>query len=144
MNDSQLVIIDTNVIVAGLITSRVDSPTAQILDAMLDGRVMYLMSPALLEEYREVLLRPKLVRLHGLAEDEIDQVLTHITANGIWREPPSAVSPNAPDPGDNHLWGLLELESAATLVTGDQLLIQNPRPHSSVISPAALVKNLLP
>ncbi len=144
MNDLQLVIVDTNVIVAGLITSQVESPTAQILDAMLDGRVMYLMSPALLEEYREVLLRPKLVRLHGLAEEEVDQILTHITANGIWHEPPSTVSTGAPDPGDNHLWSLLESEPAAILVTGDQLLINNPRPHSAVISPATLVKHLLP
>lgn len=61
---SRLFIVDTNVLVAGLITSQPSSPTAQVLDAMLDGRLFYLLSPALLREYRQVLLRPQLMRLH--------------------------------------------------------------------------------
>ena len=140
MNKTQVVIIDTNVVIAGLITSQVDSSTAKILDGMLNGQLIYLLSPALLKEYREVLLRPKLVRLHGLSEDEIDQILTDITANGIWHEPPSIPGLKAPDPGDNHLWSLLASEPASILVTGDQLLIQNPKPKSSVISPATFIK----
>jgi hypothetical protein len=44
----------------------VDSPVASVLDAMLSGSLHYLMSPALLAEYRSVLLRPKVTRLHGL------------------------------------------------------------------------------
>jgi len=39
---------------------------------MLDGRLLFLLSPALLAEYRRVLLRPKLVELHRLGADEID------------------------------------------------------------------------
>ncbi len=41
----RLSIIDTNVLVAGLITSQPSSPTVQVLDAMLDGRLLYLLSP---------------------------------------------------------------------------------------------------
>jgi hypothetical protein len=50
----RLSIIDTNVLVAGLITSQPSSSTVQVLDAMLDGRLLYLLSPALLGEYRHV------------------------------------------------------------------------------------------
>lgn len=133
---SRLFIIDTNVLVAGLITSDAASPTAVILDAMLSGSLPYLLSPALLEEYRAVLLRPKLRRTHGLTETQIDTLLTEIVANAIWREPPNDAVHTAPDPGDDHLWALLANESPCILVSGDRLLLENPRPSSSVVSPS--------
>ena len=55
-------IVDTSVLVAGLLTRDPTRPTAWFVDAMLKGRLMYLLSPALLEEYRRVLLRPKIRR----------------------------------------------------------------------------------
>lgn len=57
-------VVDTNVVVAGLITGLSNSPVASVLDAMLSGSLLYLLSPELLEEYRSVLLRPKLAKLH--------------------------------------------------------------------------------
>lgn len=137
-------IIDTNVLVAGLITGRRDSPTAGILDAMLDGRLLYLLSPDLLSEYRNVLLRPKLVRLHALDETEIDTLLTEITANAIWHEPSPNSGQPAPDPNDAHLWDLLAVEPTALLVTGDQLLLENPGAHGAVITPAQCAAQWLP
>jgi len=38
MND-RIFIVDTNVVAAGLITGRSDSPTARVVDAMLDGKL---------------------------------------------------------------------------------------------------------
>ena len=136
----RLLIIDTNVLVAGILSNNVDSPTARIVDAMLDGRVMHLLSPALLQEYRDVLLRPKLRKLHGLSKDEVDQILSEITANAIWREP--AESQGAPDPGDDHLWSLLQ-NTDAVLVTGDQLLLDNPPHAASIILPKTCVEEFL-
>jgi len=127
-------IIDTNVIVAGLITGSVASPVAQILDRMLTGGIVYLLSPALLDEYHRVLLRPRLMRLHGLAQSQIRDLVVELTANAIWREP--ARSASAPDPGDDHLWALLSACLGSILVTGDQLLLDHPPARSSVISPA--------
>ena len=69
---SRLWVVDTNVLVAAVLTAQVDSPTARTLGAMLDGSLMFLLSPALLAEYRAVLLRPRLVQRHGLAEVEVD------------------------------------------------------------------------
>lgn len=132
----QLFIIDTNVVVAGLITGQADSPTCSILDAMLDGRLLFLLSPDLLREYRTVLLRPRITRAHGLTETEIDTLLTEITANAIWREPPEDASHAAPDPKDAHLWALLAHASGSILVTGDQLLLEKPRPGSRVMMPS--------
>lgn len=78
-------VVDTNVVAAGLITASGNSPVVVILEAMLSGTLLYLMSPALLQEYRTVLLRPRISKLHGLTEAEVDQLLVEITANSIWR-----------------------------------------------------------
>jgi len=134
---TRIFIIDTNVLVAGLTTAERNSPTARVLDAMLSGSLFYLLSAELLREYRGVLLRPRLSQLHGLNELEIEQLLTEITANAIWREPPPDIDHPSPDPQDAHLWSLLASEPTAVLITGDRLLIENPRPKSSIISPAS-------
>jgi putative PIN family toxin of toxin-antitoxin system len=134
--NTRVFIVDTNVVAAGLITDFSDSPVTKVLDGMLNGRLVYLLSPDLLNEYRQVLLRPKLVRFHGLTEQEIEQILIEITANAIWRDPPADKDHISPDLQDSHLWALLAPEPQAVLITGDRLLIENPRPHRSVISPA--------
>ncbi len=139
----RLFIVDTNVIAAGLITSHSDSPTARILDAMFDGSLVYLLSPDILNEYRHVLLRPKLSRLHRLQASEIEQIIIELTANAIWREPPIDRKHRAPDLIDSHLWDLLSSDPTAILITGDRLLIEKPRPQSSVISPATWVKTFM-
>ncbi len=135
-------IIDTNIVVAGLITSDVSSPPARILDAMLNGELTYLISAELLTEYATVLQRPKLLRLHGLSIEEIDCVLTELVANASWREP--GVHKSAPDPGDDHLWALLSTNAKCQLVTGDRLLIENPPGIDSVISARDFVDLYLP
>jgi putative PIN family toxin of toxin-antitoxin system len=133
-------VVDTNVVVAGLITGADRSPVALILDAMLSGSLLYLLSPELLAEYRSVLLRPKLTKLHGLTEAEVDSLLVELTSNAMWREPKPA-SP-APDHGDDHLWALLGAYAGSILITGDRLLLENPPARSSVISPKTCVDSL--
>ncbi len=136
----RLLIIDTNVLIAGILSNNIDSPTARIVDAMLEGRIMHLLSPALLQEYRDVLLRPELCKLHGLSKDEVDQILSEITANAIWREP--VEYHGARDPGDDYLWSLLQ-STDAVLVTGDQLLLDNAPRVASTILPKTCVMEFL-
>ena len=64
-------VIDTNVVVSGLIGGEHQSPTTAILDAMLGGSFTFLLSLDLLAEYREVLLRPAIRRRHGLTDAEV-------------------------------------------------------------------------
>lgn len=135
----KLAVVDTNVLVAALITADAHSPTARVLDEMLNGRLLFLLSPALLAEYRSVLLRPRLVALHGLTEREIEHLLTEITLNAPWREPADGGA--APDPGDDHLWALLDLEPKAILITGDQRLLKAPHEQATVMTPAAFTKS---
>ena len=50
--NTRVFIVDTNVVAAGLITDLPDSPVAKVLDCMLNGRLVYLLSPDLLNEYK--------------------------------------------------------------------------------------------
>ena len=133
-------IIDTNVLVSGLISADPQAAACRVVDGLLSGRFIFLLSPALLDEYRNVLLRPKIQRLHGLNETEIDTLLTEIVANAVWRDPPATIS--APDPGDNHLWDLLNSTKGSVLVTGDQRLLQNPPELASVMGLRSFVDRM--
>lgn len=135
------VVIDTNVVVAGLITASTDAPTARILDGMLTGAFPFLLSEELLAEYRAVLLRPRISRLHGLTEGEMDDILAMIALNGAVREP-KAIADLAPDRGDQCLWTLLATTDGALLVTGDKSLCENPPPFGHVVSPVFFVQSL--
>lgn len=126
-------IIDTNVVIAGLLTGNADSPTARILDGMRKGAFPFLLSTALLAEYREVLLRKTIRALHGLSERDVDVLLTVIAANAIVREPEARTG--APDAKDDHLWSLLQGQANSVLVTGDHALAERPPPKSAVLQP---------
>ena len=136
--EARALVVDTNVVVAGLLTGDPDSPTARVLNGMLEAQFAYLVSPALLSEYREVLLRSRIRSRHGLEEGEIDSLLTEIVANAIVRE--TEPSPEkAPTRQDQHLWDLLATEHGTILITGDQELLRRPPEGASVTSPASFV-----
>jgi putative PIN family toxin of toxin-antitoxin system len=134
-------VIDTTVVVAGLLTRDPDSPTARTVDAMLTARFVFLLSTALLTAYRRVLLRPRIQELHRLKSEEVDQILTEIVANAVIREPTTSTE-SAPEPGDQHLWNLITSEPGTVLVTGDQKLLSRPPRGSSVLSPATFLERL--
>jgi putative PIN family toxin of toxin-antitoxin system len=132
------VVVDTNVVVSGLLTRAPTAPTARILDGMLAGRFTFLLSVDLLAEYREVLLRPRVRRLHGLDEPPVDAILARLAQHAAVREP-VATPERAPDRGDQHLWALLAAAPGAMLVTGDQALVERPPPGATVLRPAEFV-----
>ena len=121
-----LVVVDTNVVVAGLLTREPGAPTAAILDAMLGGELRFLLSEELLAEYRSVLLRPKIAEAHGLLPSEVDEILIRLASHGIVREPDGAPIGTA---GDGHLVALLESVPASVLVSGDARLLRKVAPR---------------
>ena len=132
-------VIDTNVVVAGLISGAGDSPVRRVLDGMLAGTFRFVLSPELLAEYRRVLVRPAVRERHGLNPREVDVLLVQIAANALIRDPSGEAAAPAPDRGDDHLWQLLRVAPGLTLVTGDLRLVKQPPDHASVISPRAAV-----
>lgn len=53
------VVIDTNVFVSALLSSRDDSATVQIISKMIQGEIVPVYSDEIMSEYREVLARKK-------------------------------------------------------------------------------------
>lgn len=131
------VIIDTNVMVAGLLTARDDSPVARILDGMLVAAFPFVISEPLLAEYRTVLVRPSLRKLHGLTVAEVEAILTDLAQHAIVLTPVAGLP--APDPGDQLLWNLLAAKPDLLLVTGDKLLQKDTGMRGRVISARAFV-----
>jgi putative PIN family toxin of toxin-antitoxin system len=133
-------VIDTNVVVSGVLTSLAVSPTARILDAMLAGRFRFLLSLELLSEYREVLLRARIRRRHGLSPAEIDVILTEITAAA------QIVQIGEAGPGprrqDEHLRRILAAVPSARLVTGDRRLAGSVAEAGQALTPKEFAESL--
>ncbi len=132
-------IIDTNVVVAGLLTSRTDSPVVRIVDGMVAATFPFTLSDPLLAEYRNVMTRPKLRALHGLDEEQIDTILLEFAQHAIVMQPSPAPS-DAADPGDQHLRDLLAARDDLLLVSGDRRLHGVGDMASRVVTPKAFIE----
>ena len=132
------VIVDTNVVVAGLLNGDASLPVASILDSMLAAAFPFVLSEALLAEYRAVLVRPALRKLHGLSVTDVETLLTDIAQHAIVLAP--GVGSPAPDPGDQLLWDLLAARADLLLVTGDRALQVDAAMGARVLSPRAFVE----
>jgi putative PIN family toxin of toxin-antitoxin system len=135
------VIVDTNVVVAGLLTANETSPVARILDGMLAAAFPFVVSETLLAEYHEVLVRPRVRALHGLTVGEIETILTGLAQHAIVLIPVAARP--APDRGDQLLWDLLAARTDLVLVTGDKRLIKDEGMRGRVVSPADFVDDAM-
>jgi len=131
------VIVDTNMIVAALLTSRPDSPVVRVLDGMLAARFPFAVSEPLLAEYRVVLARPKLCKLHGLDDEAIESLLLEVVRHAIVVE--AVRGPPAPDPGDPMLWDMLATRLDLALVTGERALLSDEGMNGRVVSPAQFI-----
>jgi predicted nucleic acid-binding protein len=136
------VVVDTNIVVAGLLTGNPTSPTAKILDLMLSGRLPFVLSIELLAEYRAVLLRPRIRSRHRRSEEEIDVMLHRLAANAQIRELAPATGRGSD--GDAHLWALLDTLPGAVLVTGDALLHRRSHARGRVVTALGLLELVEP
>ena len=134
----QAVIVDTHVVVAGLLTGHDTSPVARILDGMLAAAFPFVVSEALLAEYRSVLVRPGLRKLHGLTAAEVEELLTDIALHAIVVAP--GVGSPAPEAGDQLLWDLLAARPDLLLATGDNVLQRDAAMQARVLSPQAFIE----
>ena len=133
-------IVDTNIVVAGLLTKNEASPVARILDGMLSAAFPFAVSEALLAEYHAVLVRPGLRNLHRLTIAQLETILTDLAQNAIELRP--APAPAAPDPGDQLFWGLLAARADLVLVTGNKLLPRAAARRGHVVSALAFIASV--
>ena len=116
---------------------RTELPLAGILQGMLNATFPFAVSESLLAEYREVLARPALQKLHELDLDAVASVVNDIARHAIVVTPAAAAP--APDPGDQMLWELLAARADLVLVTSDKRLLRDPGMRGRVITPEAFL-----
>jgi len=106
------VVLDTNVLVAGLLTPH--GPPGRVIDLILNGDLTPCFDDRILAEYREVLSRPKF----GLDPDQIEAVLDYIEGEGLhFIAKPLDIS--LPDPDDRAFLEMAVAAEAECLITGN-------------------------
>lgn len=109
-------VIDTNVLVSALLSSKDDAATVQVVSRMLRGEIIPIYSNVITEEYRNVLCRRKF----GFEEKPIDYLLTSVEKYGILVDPsPSGIT--LPDMKDIPFYEVVleKRDYGAYLVTGN-------------------------
>ena len=132
----RLAVVDTNVLVSGMMSLGEMSPTTRIFDTMVDGRLRFLLSESLLAEYRLVLLRPHATKRHGLTEENVDRLLLETVLNAVMRNPVVEIETGAEAHGDEHIVALLKTMPGSVLVTGDRRLAGMVAAWCTVETPA--------
>ena len=75
--NSTLIVIDTNIIVNALVSKNLFSKSALLLDDVFAGKYTVAVSEVIINEYRDVLHRPKLNIDPQIADEVIDLILSH-------------------------------------------------------------------
>ncbi len=97
-NIMKTMLLDTNVLIAGLSSAR--GASYALLQAVASARLRMVASPAMWLEYESVLKRDAIRALHGFSVDQVDAFLS---ALALWVEPVSLHyiwRPQLRDPGD--------------------------------------------
>lgn len=76
-------VIDTNVLVSAMLSSKDDSATVQVVAKILQGDIIPIYSNVITKEYREVLSRRKF----GFSAELIDYLLSSVEKYGILVDP---------------------------------------------------------
>ena len=94
MKKTYYAVYDTNILVSALLTSRKDSPTALLLDMVLEGRVILLYNRDIITEYKDVLSRKKF----SFSQSDVENVL-NLVKLGVELSPTNSQE-DFPDPDD--------------------------------------------
>lgn len=109
-------VIDTNVLVSALLSSKDDTATVQVLAKVISGEIIPVYSNVMTREYREVLSRKKF----GFSGEMIEYLLSAVEKYGILVDPsPSGIT--FPDMKDVPFYEVVPEKRAddAYLVTGN-------------------------
>ena len=100
MTTTPLVVLDTNVLIAGL-CRRTDSPSFKILQNIQNAVIPLALTQKLYLEYESVLVRRNILKLIGARKSEIMSVLEALLLLAFQSEVHYLWRPNLPDEEDN-------------------------------------------
>jgi len=94
------IVLDTNVLVAGACRHEA-SRAYQILLAVLEARIPLILTPAIVLEYQDVLLRPRILTLTGLTHKQSVDLVTDLVHLSHKVQQDFQWRPNLSDEADN-------------------------------------------
>lgn len=115
------VVVDTNVLISGTIAE--SGYPARIVDAAIQGRIQFVVSTILIDEYLEVIERPRIAKKYPEIEDRIAAIRRYLHLDTIFVEgvPTRPVVLN--DPDDDFILACAEEGRAQYVVSGDHHLL---------------------
>jgi putative PIN family toxin of toxin-antitoxin system len=132
------VVLDPGVLISAVL-SRSGAP-ARIIDAWRDGEFDLLVSPRLLDELEEVLLRP---RFEAYATPEqVRAYVDGLAVEGVAFDDPDDPPQVTRDPNDDYLFALAVTAGADFLVSGDKDLTSVADPPCAVLAPRTFLDRL--
>lgn len=136
MAESVFAVIDTNVLVSALITKNISSPVVKIVEFLAQDRIIPIYSKEIVDEYREVLARPKF----KLPQEVVDSFVNGIVAKGKEISEIIEVKEKMVDPKDVVFYAVTLSNTEGTyLVTGN---LKHFPSKPFIVSPSDIIKIL--
>lgn len=124
-------VFDTNVIVSALLSRHSDSATVKVFEALMQKRIIPLYNDEIIQEYHDVLLRPKF----RLSEHLVTIIIKAIEHNGLHLQRVHS-SEHFPDPKDAVFYEIALAKDQAYLITGN---IKHFPANPTVVTPAEMM-----
>ena len=136
----QKIILDTNIIVSALIQK--SYPHYIVFNYVLDEQVQLCLSEALLDEYRDVLSRPKFAQINNF-ENNAEILLSRFVKTALFYEPKNHLD-IIKDKSDNKLLELADESNADFLITGNSVdFTITHYKHTQILSPRSFWEMIL-
>jgi putative PIN family toxin of toxin-antitoxin system len=132
------VVLDPGVLVSAVLGST--GPPAEVFDRWRDGEFDMVVSPALLGELEQVLLRPKF--RHAALEDEVRTYVDALAREGVLVLDPEQIPAVTVDPDDDYFVALAMAAGADAIVSGDKDLTELADPPVTVLTPREFLRRL--
>jgi len=133
------VVLDTNVLISAIISSK-GSP-AKILDLWRQGAFDLVFSEETLKELINVLSRPKLLRITGINEDELNRLLSYLRSSSIVVDSSEDISIAIEDPDDTKFISCALQAGAKYIVSGDHHLLDVEKfERTAIVTPAEFLR----
>ena len=130
------VVIDTNVVVSANLIDK--GPSAAILDLAANRRILMFVSPPVLEEYEEVLRRPRL----KLDSAKIADFLAVISNTSALVNPARSLKISEHE-SDNRFYECTEAAEADYLITGNTKGFSKDHKTTKIITPRAFIDMII-
>lgn len=134
--DRKYAVIDTNVVVSAMYTHNPDSPTKLVIEAVLHGRVIPLISEEIIAEYREVLSRKEF----PFNTEDINNIINAFVRFGVNPGRKRILMESFPDHDDVVFYEVALSKSGSFVVTGNK---KHFPVKPFVVSPAEFMEILL-